>query len=427
MAEHTQRREAYFKKGHIFLLAGHADAKSPDTYRLKPNEFYTTPTLCGYVGYTYRSEDFDFITSRPHIRIPTPSNTSFFNTSTKNYFYQKRSEQKNATRKLYKEYGAYKMYAPFSSAPGTHTIYNTHIMPYAYWEIKEFTIPSPHEFTLNYNGHTKTYDKYRDTSNFNIYKISVSGVLQSHHGHSKVAEILQRPDLLSVSQQIVEHFSITPGDVLHEYYFYIFVPHKLLNLKVLHGLYRDNPLISYTCDAIKAVYEDSLLTLEELYGPDVTLNDLLTGVLPLSTLYPQIHAKLADQSAPILLINNLCREYSPNAEHIINSNSNADPRSFSLKHLRTTQRGQRMARRGKSLLYRTIRNTVAKYTPFKRIHSDAQREILKLYVQHKHITHEKYRRSPEAIIKLLAMSSGLTQKLWREFLATLPKSEFATP
>jgi hypothetical protein len=427
LEEHTRRRNRYFKNGHILSLAGHADAKSPDTYRLKPNEFYTTPTVCGYVGYTYKSDDFDFITSRPQIRIPTSSNTSFFNTNTKNYFYQKRSQQQNVSGKIYKEYGAYKMYAPFSPASGSHTIHNTNVMPCAYWEIKEFTIPTPHEFTLNYNGHTKTYDKYPDTSNFNIYKISVSGVLKSHNGHSKVETYLQRPDLLEVSKQIVAHFSIPRIEVHHDYYFYIFVPHKLLNLKILHELHLDNPLITYTRDAIISMYQDSVLSLEELYGADVTLNDLLTKTLPLSTLYPQIHAKLDDQSAPMLLINNLCREHTPYAEYIINSNSNVEPRGYDLRFLRTTQRGQRIAKRGKSILHHTIRNTVPQYMAFKRIAPPQQHEIMKLYVQRKHITHEKYSRSPEATIKFLALSSGFTQKLWRTFLVSLDKSEFATP
>lgn len=427
LEEHTRRREKYFKSGHILLLAGHADAKSPDIYELKPNEFYTTSTVCGYVGYTYRDHDYNFITSRPQIRIPTSSNTSFFNTSTKNYFYQARSMQQNAAGKIYKEYGAYKMYAPFSSAVGSHSIYNTNIMPCAYWEIKELTVPSPHAFTLNYNGHTKTYDKYPDTSNFNIYKISVSGVLQSHKARSKVEEVLRRPDLLAVSEQIVAHFSIPPHEVYHDYYFYIFVPHKLLNLKILPELHLDNPLITYTRNAIISMYEDSILSLEELYGADVTLHDLLTKTIPLSTLYPKIHAKLADQSAPMLLINNLCREHAPYAEYIINSNSNADPRSHDIRFLRTTQRGKRMTQRGKSLLHRTIRNTIPRYMAFKSINPASQHEILKLYVQRKHITHEKYHSSPEAAIKLLALSSGLTQKTWRNFLADLPKEEFAAP
>ncbi len=429
IAENTRRREKYFKPGHILIIEGHAEAIGPDVYRLKDNEFYTTPTLCGYETIVDPKEQYDFVTSQPQIRIPTQHNTSFFNKKN-NYFTQSYTQQRQMYGYFRKEYGAYKMYVPFTSASGSHSIYNTHIQPFSVFKIEKenFTIPTPHTFTLTYKTHTKTYDEYDDSSKFTLYSISISGVLQSHRSHSKTRELLQDPDLRATSRSIVEIFSIDGGLADHNTYLYILLPNTMVDKKVLPATRTINPLINYIRDAIVAVYKDSLLSLEDLYGPDVRIDDLLTKSIPMSVLYPKIHDALPDQSAPMLVINKLCRYHDANMTYP-NSNNSMNTRSVNPRFLAATNRGFRMKRHGKILLRNTIRqiNTRPRYRTFKRIEPHTQHEILKLFIQRKRITHEKYIRSPEATINILALSSGLTKKLWRTFLASLDKSEFAAP
>ncbi len=396
-------------------------------YKLQDNDFYTTATVCGYLGAEYIQEHYDFIMHRPRIRIPTPRNSTFFDPQLNSFFKIPTAQTPSLRDDFIHEINAYKMYVPFSPSSGSNTIYNTLLTLFAYWRFDSVIVPRGRNFTFTYKGLTRTYDDLDNITKFNIYKIGVSGVLPTYKGHSKTEVAFENPELLAASRAIYDFYSNPDGEKYYTVYLYICVPNTLLYVTLMSEEHNDDPLMVYMRDAVRAVYLDSILTLVDLYGEDISLKDLMTDTIPMSTLYPTIRAAVGDDE-PLLVINNLCRGYNPvDRDHIVNSNENANWRSY-MPGVRHTVRARRMEQSMRNFLISNSKLRFGRYRSFTRLQNkDTQRDIMKKIVKHYKIRHDLYKSDPSFYVNLFAFLTKSTQILWRKFLEELPEEEFYVP
>ncbi len=417
----------YFKYDHIFQLAGHGYSNVEDNYVLQPNEFYTTPTTCGRLAWITNVLQFiKFTRIRPVIYIPKPENTDFFPNIEISYLRNPTAQRNSQSAPVIHESHAYKMYVPFVEQSGSNTIYNTSIAPLLYWTVSDDDIRVSDDFTFTYKTKTRSYT-VMDTGFMEIYKITISGVLSSGHRHSSVALALEEPTLRDATTRIIEAFGI-PRTAVSSMFFYVPISSYHLELPYDPDREYDDPFVLYLRDVIAAVYSDSILTPRQLYGETIKIMDFFYKSIPMSTLYPKIRATL-DDDAPIIVMNELCRNYRPSAKtHIVNSNENVDPRSYMPKFT-STLRGKNMKSHMKSALKNYTKRTYGKYAPLRGQHTSADKkyEIMKYIVKMKKLTHSQYKHNPRLYSRYLAHLTSSSAPLWANFLATLPKKDFYRP
>lgn len=422
--EANAARQTQFKYDHIFELAGHGSSEAQDIYVLQDNEFYTTPVICGAGGAVGSDKWYTFVTSKPTIHIPTPTNANFFGNSYSTYLQGITIQQlyKNGVPydKLVYEHHAYKMYVPFASERGSKTIYNTSVQLF---DTKHFesSKPADNTFTFTYGDVSKTYTD-DELDDFILYKISISGVLPCNKLLSNVELALINPSLKTASATIMRSF--LPG-VNDSTGFFVCIPPDYDDIIYTPTGDYDDPLVMYLRDVVTAVYSDSVLTPNELYGDDITFRDLW-NTIPMSELYPKIRATIHDDE-PMIVVNRLCRDYSGWPEYIVNSNENVNLRSF-MKRYGKTVRGKRMRTRMLSNLKKYTKRTYGKHIPLSAKHNDDKyNEIMAYVVKHKKITYAKYSASPELYIRHLAHITHIPQTRWRIFLSSLSEEEFYNP
>ncbi len=155
-SRHTRKQSARpetFRYDHIFQLAGHGSSSYKDAYVLKDNEFYTTPTLCGYMSSLNTDMYFNFIQSSPTIYVPTPHSTSYFGNSNTSYLRATTKQRHQIRLNLYHERDAYKMYVPFTTHKDTKTVQNTSFNPLSWWKLNIEDLDTPRDLVFSYNPH----------------------------------------------------------------------------------------------------------------------------------------------------------------------------------------------------------------------------------------------------------------------------------
>ncbi len=435
----------FFKDTHIFTLSGHGTAMIEDSYKLKSNEFYTTPTVCGTVRYLPTMRAFiNFVTRAYKIHIPTPANASFWTgfeprTSINNNFrfglgtYNLNLDYEKGTRKYVKGYSEYKMYVPFVEEVGTNTIYNTSVKLFSYWSIEKLTTPP--EFTFSYNDTSHTY-KTSEFSHYEIYTITISGVLPSGKAISKYHnELRNNKHLTDASSRIVEIFKI-PVSEISDTNLFICIPAGIPYLEIFPSKPTTDPLLAYAREAIKTVFLDSAVSLESLYGKSVTFHKLITGAFQISYLYPFIKSSLhIRDDEPMLIINNLCRTaHEPSGvsvKHTVYSNENVDPRGYMhlfLDKPRRLKLKRNVAREElEQSLYNNDDSNIPHTEKLAKLSNSERETIMKSLLKRHKITHIMYSTYPDWTEEYISFITGIEKGIWNTFLKTAPLSYFAAP
>ena len=319
MARYPRNSPHDFAPNHIFTIVGHGSDESlarRHRYELKPDEYYFTSVSCGHYAFISFSKWYNFMVTRPHIRIPTESDSTYIsinsrtlstlhvNTSTTIHTSPTPSER-------------YKMYVPFSTKPNTRTIPYTGVSLFSFWRMSDAVIPP--QFTFNGYAYSTTAPK---SDTFAVYKIGISGILTPNHRTIKYRDAIA--PLLPQSAAVLETFGISPPEV-ESNFLYTCIPQSSRSLPIRAD--PPDPLTAHFKAVIHAVYVDSFIKPYDIH-PDITYGDLWKAH-SLAKIYALIKSKLTTPG-PVLLINNMCRVYRGPSENLAayNSNKEASPRGI---------------------------------------------------------------------------------------------------
>ncbi len=318
----------YFDNSRIFILAGHGIHFPVDqSYKLKPNEFYASPTRCGFITIASDLPWLIFAKSNPRIKIPTPESKSFYTLNYENFPFKTTKSIMSTNLDLQtflplpgKEFdietNAFKMYVPFSSKEKTRTIPDE-IFQFFSFESK------PHleirYRTFDFNG--KTYVR-TNLGNYKIGTITISGILSPNTDTSKFDEefsyLQDESDnlLLSIGGFSRKHIiGIRKiGKKFNEPYpvalpLLFLLPEYGFSESIFNDYSVSDPLLDYCKRVINLMSSLSVIKIEEFIPNKYSFGDILdTAMQPISKVFELIRNKFPeDNSKPMLLLNPLCR------------------------------------------------------------------------------------------------------------------------
>jgi hypothetical protein len=310
-------RPSEFAPDNVFTIVGHGVEESlvrHYRYALKLDEFYFTSVRCGLLAFLPFDKIYKFMTSHPHIHIPTKLNSTYININSRTLSTMdvKTSVSKNIPGT---PSDRYKMYVPFSTSTATRTIPYTNVSLFSYWRVKNAVVPP----TFTFAGHAYSTTGVK-ADEFAVYTIGISGILTPNHSSIKYRDAIA--PLLPQSAAVLETFGV-PVTQMEKDHLYACLPRSSHSLPLRAD--PPDPLTAHFKAVIDAVYADSLIKPTDI-NPDMTYG-MLWNSYSLANIYIFIKSKRTTPG-PILLINNMCRVYKGPSENLVgyNSNANASPR-----------------------------------------------------------------------------------------------------
>jgi hypothetical protein len=318
----------YFDNKRIFILVGHGIHFPVDqSYKLKPNEFYASPTRCGFVTIASDLPWLIFAKSNPRIKIPTPESKSFYTLNYENFPFKKTKSIMSANLDPHTlmplpgiefniETNAFKMYVPFSSKEKTRTIPD---------EIFQFfSFESKPDLQIRYREFDFNGKKYVSTKlgNYKIGTMTISGILSPNTDTIKFDEefsyLQDESDKLLLSIGGFNRADIIGmrkiGKEFNEPYpvalpLLFLLPEYGFSESIFNDYSVSDPLLDYCKRVLNLMSSLSVIKIEEFIPNKYSFADVLdTAMQPISKVFEMIRNKFPeDSSKPILLLNPLCR------------------------------------------------------------------------------------------------------------------------